>query len=62
MKRDKPQSDAIPPAVSRDEFTRIMGNLASSPPERRKDIRAGGKKEHGRKMIPPKPQTDSDQQ
>lgn len=59
MKTDKGQFENVPKTVPRDEFTRIMGDLASMPPEKRKEIRAGGMKRHGKKMIPPT--TDSGQ-
>lgn len=57
MKQPKIQDGAIPATVPCDEFTRIMGKLASMPPEKRKDIRAGEKKRQGR-MIQPKPDSD----
>jgi hypothetical protein len=57
MTTDKEKRNAVPATVPRDEFTRILGNLASSPPEKRTEIRAGGKKRQG-KMIQPKPDSD----
>jgi len=37
-----------------------LGNLVNADPVKRKDARTGEKKKQG-KIIPPKPQTDSDQ-
>lgn len=60
MKTDKGRVDAVPDTVPRDEFNRILGNLVNADPVKRKDARTGEKKKQG-KIIPPKPQTDSDQ-
>jgi hypothetical protein len=60
MKNDKRQSDVVPKTVPRDEFNRILGNLISTDPIKRKDARTGEKKKQGT-IIPSKPQPDSDQ-
>jgi hypothetical protein len=55
-----PKSVSIPKSVSRDDFNRILGNLISADPIKRKDARTGEKKKQA-KIIPPKLQPDSDQ-
>jgi hypothetical protein len=60
MRTDKGQFDAVPKTVPRDEFNRILGNLISADPMKRKDARTGEKKKQGL-IIPPKPQSESGQ-
>jgi len=48
----------VPETVPREAFNRILGNLISADPVKRKDERTGEKKKRGT-IIPPK--QDSDQ-
>jgi hypothetical protein len=57
MKAEKEQTEVVPDTVSREEFTRILGKLASAAPEKRKDARTGEKKTQG-KIIPARPDSD----
>lgn len=52
MTSRKTKSTRIPATVPRDEFTRILGNLASTPSEKRKDAPTGEKKKQAT-IIPP---------
>jgi hypothetical protein len=53
MQSDKGQYAKVPKTVPREQFDRILGNLISADPIKRKDARTGKKKTAG-KIIPPK--------